>query len=160
KRLILAIDNSPTIRKIIQVILERAEYEAVTLTDEGEALRWLNASRSHVPDLLLLDAGLPKTDGYEVASRLKKHPRMSETILIMMSRRDGAIERLGGKFVGVHDYLVKPLQRLVLLETIKRHLDKKMSLTMFGSRRLDRPAEEQPLESQKRHDRLQQTMPP
>jgi twitching motility two-component system response regulator PilG len=109
-KLVMIIDDSTTVRKIIETCLGRQGFQVLGFPDGVEAMRWLMEPTSRVPDLVLLDIGLPKMDGYEVARRLKIKPQFSNTVIIMLSRRDGMIDRLKGRLAGAKDYITKPFK--------------------------------------------------
>src|SRR5690242_15928881 len=69
--LILVVDDSYTIQKIIEMTLHRAGYEVCLFSDGVEALSWLKGENRPVPRLMLLDIQLPKLDGYDVARTLR-----------------------------------------------------------------------------------------
>jgi len=123
-KFIMVIDDSPTVRKIIETCLRREEFDVRGFTDGVEAMRWItNDSEARVPDLVLLDIGLPKMDGYEVARRLKAKPMFNNTIIVMLSRRDGVIDRLKGRLAGAKDYITKPFKTQELVAIIQEQLN-------------------------------------
>lgn len=77
---------------------------------------------SRVPDLVFLDIGLPKMDGYEVACRLKIKPQFSNTVIVMLSRRDGMIDRLKGRLAGAKDYITKPFKTQDIISVTELYL--------------------------------------
>ena len=99
-KLVMVIDDSLTVRKIIETSLRREGIASVSYADGIEALRALSEKRHPVPDLVILDIGLPKMDGYEIARHLKAKQQFGNTIIIMLSSRDGVIDRLKGRLVG------------------------------------------------------------
>ncbi len=120
----MVIDDSPTVRKIIETCLRREDFAVRGFTDGVEAMRWItNDPEARVPDLVLLDIGLPKMDGYEVARRLKAKPAFSNTIIIMLSKRDGVIDRLKGRLAGAKDYITKPFKTQELIAVIQEQLN-------------------------------------
>ena len=121
-KLVMVIDDSTTIRKIIETCLGRQGFQVVGFPDGVEAMRWLMEPTSRVPDLVLLDIGLPKMDGYEVARRLKIKPQFSNTVIIMLSRRDGMIDRLKGRLAGAKDYITKPFKTHDIISVIESYL--------------------------------------
>ena len=123
-KFIMVIDDSPTVRKIIETCLRREDFDVRSFTDGVEAMRWItNDSEARVPDLVLLDIGLPKMDGYEVARRLKSKPLFNNTIIVMLSRRDGVIDRLKGRLAGAKDYITKPFKTQELVAIIQEQLN-------------------------------------
>jgi twitching motility two-component system response regulator PilG len=121
-KLVMVIDDSTTVRKIIETCLGREGFEVQGFSDGVEAIRWLTQPDTRIPDLVILDVGLPKMDGYEVARRLKTKPQFSNTIIIMLSRRDGMIDKLKGRLVGAKDYLTKPFKTQDLINVIESYL--------------------------------------
>jgi twitching motility two-component system response regulator PilG len=121
-KLVMIIDDSTTVRKIIETCLGRKGFEVIGFSDGVEAMRWFTQPAARVPDLVILDIGLPKMDGYEVARRLKTKPQFSNTVIIMLSRRDGVIDKLKGRLVGAKDYLTKPFKTQDIVTVIESHL--------------------------------------
>ena len=121
-KLVMVIDDSTTIRKIIETCLGRQGFQVVGFPDGVEAMRWLMEPTSRVPDLVLLDIGLPKMDGYEVARRLKIKPQFSNTVIVMLSRRDGMIDRLKGRLAGAKDYITKPFKTQDIISITESYL--------------------------------------
>ena len=121
-KLVMVIDDFTTVRKIIETCLGREGFDVQGFPDGVEAIRWLTQPDTRIPDLVILDIGLPKMDGYEVARRLKTKPQFSDTIIIMLSRRDGMIDKLKGRLVGAKDYLTKPFKTQDIVEVIEAHL--------------------------------------
>jgi twitching motility two-component system response regulator PilG len=121
-KFVMVIDDSATVRKIVTTSLGRRNFEVQGFSDGIEAFRWLNEPQSHIPDLVILDIGLPKMDGYEVARRLKSKPQFSNTTIIMLTRRDGIIDKLKGRLAGAKDYLTKPFKTEELISVIESHL--------------------------------------
>jgi DNA-binding response OmpR family regulator len=123
KPLIIAIDDSVTVRKIIETCLTREGFAVQCFPDGIEAMRWFTESQRRIPDLVLLDIGLPKIDGYEVARRLKSKPQLNKTILIMISRRDGMIDKLKARLAGAKAYLSKPFKTQDIVAVVKSYLE-------------------------------------
>jgi twitching motility two-component system response regulator PilG len=121
-RLVLVVDDSLTVRKIVETYLRREGLEVMSFTDGVEALRWLNSPEGRSPDLILLDVTMPRMDGYEVARRLQARLRRRGTAIIMLTRRNGVIDKLKSRLVGAVDHLSKPLQAQQLLRVVTYHL--------------------------------------
>jgi twitching motility two-component system response regulator PilG len=121
-KLVMVIDDSTTVRKIIETCLGRQGFWVLGFPDGVEAMRWLMEPTSRVPDLVLLDIGLPKMDGYEVARRLKVKPQFSNTVIVMLSRRDGMIDRLKGRLAGAKDYITKPFKTQDIISITESYL--------------------------------------
>ena len=121
-KLVMVIDDSATVRKIVETCLGREGFEVLGFPDGFDAIRWLASPQARVPDLVILDIGLPKMDGYEVARRLKTKSQFSNTVIVMLSRRDGVIDKLKGRLAGAKDYLTKPFKTQELISVIESHL--------------------------------------
>ena len=121
-KLVMVIDDSLPVRKIIETSLRRVGLACVSYPDGIEALRALAEGRQPVPDLVILDVGLPKMDGYEIARRLKTKPQFARSTIIMLSGRDGVIDRLKGRLSGAKDYITKPFKTQEVISVIQSHL--------------------------------------
>ncbi len=121
-KLVMVIDDSPTIRKIVETCLKREGFTVAAFADGIEAMQSLTSPRARVPDLVVLDIGLPKMDGYEVARCLKTKPQFNKTIIIMLSRREGLIDRLKGRLAGAKEYMTKPFKTQEFIEVVESYL--------------------------------------
>lgn len=107
---VMVIDDSLVIRKILETCLRRASYDIRSFPDGVEALCWLNTTEACIPDLVVVDLGLPRLDGYQVIQQIKARPALARTRMVILSRRDGVLDRLKGRLVGAHAYLTKPFK--------------------------------------------------
>jgi twitching motility two-component system response regulator PilG len=127
------IDDSSTVRAIVEISLNRAGYTVWSFSDGVEALRALSAltradvfqhqsqrKPSGVPDLVFVDLSLPKMDGYEVIQQMKQKPLCTHTTFVVLSRRDGQLDKLKGHLAGARDYITKPFKAQYLIETACR----------------------------------------
>jgi len=121
-KLVMIIDDSLIVRKIIETSLKREGIQSVSFADGVEALLALNERRCPVPDLIILDIGLPKMDGYEVARHLKTKQQFGNTVIVMLSRRDGVIDRLKGRIAGARDYITKPFRTQEVMSVVHSYL--------------------------------------
>jgi DNA-binding response OmpR family regulator len=121
-KLVMVIDDSSTVRNIIENCLSSKGFEVQGFSDGVEAIHWLTQPARQVPDLIILDISLPKMDGYEVARRLKSKPQFSNTVIVMLSRHDGMIDKLKARLVGAKDYLSKPFSTHDIVAVIESHL--------------------------------------
>ncbi|SRR5258708_5126820 len=119
---VMVIDDSLTIRMVVKTCLTRAGCEVVDFPDGIQALRWLmNAEDTFPPDLILLDLEVPNMDWHLVMQRLKAHAACADTTLVMLSRRDGLLDRLQSRLAGAHAYLAKPFRTQELLTVIHHY---------------------------------------
>ncbi|OLF50949.1 Hpt domain-containing protein [Pseudomonas chlororaphis] len=114
-RLVLVVDDSVTVRKVTSRLLERHGMNVLTAKDGVDAMALL---QEHTPDLMLLDIEMPRMDGFEVALQVRADPRLRQLPIIMITSRTGQKHRDRAMAIGVNDYLGKPYQESVLLESI------------------------------------------
>ncbi len=118
RRTIMVVDDSPTIRKILGLTLDRAGYSVVAEPDGERAVARL---AELVPDLILLDISMPKLDGYEVCRRIKSDPRTAQVPVVMLSGKGGFFDKVKGRMVGATEYLTKPFETPAVLAVIANH---------------------------------------
>ena len=111
----LVVDDSITVRRVTQRLLERNGMRVLTARDGMEAIELL---AEHVPDIILLDIEMPRMDGYEVAAQVRADPRLSAVPIIMITSRVGDKHRARAIELGVDDYLGKPYQESQLIDAI------------------------------------------
>jgi chemosensory pili system protein ChpA (sensor histidine kinase/response regulator) len=112
----LVVDDSITVRRVTQRLLERNGMRVLTARDGVDAMEML---QEHTPDIILLDIEMPRMDGYEVATQVRADPRLSGIPIIMITSRVGEKHRARAIEIGVDDYLGKPYQEAQLLEAIE-----------------------------------------
>lgn len=88
---------------------------------------WLNATEARIPDLIIVDLGLPRLDGYEIIRLLRARPALADTVLLILSARDGILDRIKGRLVGAHAYLTKPFKTHEILTAVQAQLEVKVS---------------------------------
>jgi chemosensory pili system protein ChpA (sensor histidine kinase/response regulator) len=112
----LVVDDSITVRRVTQRLLERNGMRVLTARDGVDAMEML---QEHTPDIILLDIEMPRMDGYEVATQVRADSRLSGIPIIMITSRVGEKHRARAIEIGVDDYLGKPYQEAQLLEAIE-----------------------------------------
>lgn len=122
RRLILTVDDSLTVRKIVAMTLERFGYRVLSAADGMQALARLN---EHQPDLILLDITMPRMDGYQVCKTIKQNPYTKQIPVLMLSGKDGFFDKVKGKLAGATDYLTKPFQEDELVKAVQKHIRSK-----------------------------------
>ncbi|KPY39541.1 Hpt domain-containing protein [Pseudomonas syringae] len=113
--LVMVVDDSVTVRKVTSRLLERHGMHVLTAKDGIDAMTLL---QEHTPDIMLLDIEMPRMDGFEVASQIRQDEQLKELPIIMITSRSGQKHRDRAMAVGVNEYLSKPYQETVLLESI------------------------------------------
>ena len=110
---VLVVEDDEEIAQVLQRSLRLEGYE-VRVAADGEAA--LDQSAAFNPDLVILDLGLPKLDGMEVARRLRS---ADDVPILMLTARDALEARVEGLDAGADDYLVKPFERQELLARLR-----------------------------------------
>jgi DNA-binding response OmpR family regulator len=110
---VLIVEDDEDIAQVLQRSLRLEGYET-RIAGDGEAA--LGAANDFVPDLVVLDLGLPKLDGMDVARRLRAG---DDVPILMLTARDALESRVEGLDAGADDYLVKPFERQELLARLR-----------------------------------------
>jgi chemosensory pili system protein ChpA (sensor histidine kinase/response regulator) len=118
----LVVDDSITVRRVTQRLLERNGMRVMTAKDGLDAIGIL---QDHVPDVILLDIEMPRMDGYEVASHVRNDPRLADVPIVMITSRVGEKHRARAIELGVNDYLGKPYQETQLLQALEPLLQRR-----------------------------------
>ncbi len=118
--LVMVVDDSVTVRKVTSRLLERNGMNVVTAKDGVDAIAQL---QEHKPDIMLLDIEMPRMDGFEVATLVRHDERLKDLPIIMITSRTGEKHRERAMSIGVNQYLGKPYQESLLLDTIAQLVD-------------------------------------
>ncbi|MBT8131083.1 MAG: response regulator, partial [Gammaproteobacteria bacterium] len=121
---ILVVDDSITVRRVTQRLLERHDMRVTTAKDGVDAV---SVMQEFMPDLILLDIEMPRMDGYEVATHVRNSPRLQGIPIVMVTSRVSDKHRNRALELGVNAYLGKPFQETQLLEAIKPLLARRRS---------------------------------
>lgn len=119
---ILNIDDSPTVQRLIEMILSSQGYQVV-LASDGEA--GIAKAKAEKPSVILVDFVMPKMNGFQVCKTLKEDPEFKDTPIILVTSKG---DKIGSKFVdvlGITEYFTKPFQPEELLAKIREVIDKK-----------------------------------
>lgn len=119
RRLIMVVDDSPTIRTLVSSTLDRSGYRVVTVANGLDALSLLDKES---PEFVLLDVTMPFMDGYQLCKAIKSHPKSKKVTVVMLSGNDGFFDKVKGRMAGASDYLTKPFEPAILLRVIGKYL--------------------------------------
>lgn len=117
---ILDIDDSPTVQRLIEMILSSQGYNVVLASDGEEGIA---KARSERPAVILVDFVMPKMNGFQVCKTLKDDPSFKDTPIILVTSKG---DKVGSKFVnvlGITEYFTKPFQPEELLAKIRAVID-------------------------------------
>ena len=115
---ILVVDDSPTIRKLVKMTLEKYGHQVFAATNGLDAL---NQLKEVVPDLILSDINMPHMDGYQLCKMIRGNAITHNVPVVMLSGKDGIFDKLRGRLVGATAYITKPFEIDSLLQLIDMH---------------------------------------
>jgi twitching motility two-component system response regulator PilG len=115
---VMVIDDSNTIRRSAEIFLNQVGCEVILAHDGFDALAKIT---DHQPDVVFVDIMMPRLDGYQTCSLIKRNSRYRSTPVIMLSSKDGLFDRARGRMVGSDEYLTKPFTKDTLLIAVRDH---------------------------------------
>jgi len=110
---VLVVEDDDEIAQVLQRSLRLEGYEVRVA---GDGIKALEEAHTFLPDLVILDLGLPRLDGIDVARELRAR---DDTPILMLTARDAVESRVEGLDSGADDYLVKPFDRQELLARLR-----------------------------------------
>ncbi len=116
---ILAVDDSASMRQMVNFTLKGAGYEVVQAADGVEALEY---ARGHSVDLVLTDVNMPRMDGITLVRELRTLPSYRYTPMLVLTTESSQEKKSQGKQAGATGWIVKPFNPEQLLATIARVL--------------------------------------
>ena len=116
---ILIVDDDPDVRLGLHIRLKANDYEVIFAAD---GMASIAEARKHMPDLIILDLGLPAGDGFSVMERLKANDSLSLIPVIVLSARDRSANMDRALKAGAKAFLQKPVENAELLAVIRRVL--------------------------------------
>ncbi|WP_009632630.1 response regulator [Synechocystis sp. PCC 7509] len=118
QRLVVAcIDDSKTVQRNVKLILETAGYRVLELMEPARVLTMLVRDK---PNLVLMDISMPEIDGYELCRMLRLSTALKEVPIVMLTGRDGLVDRIRARMVGATNYITKPFQPEQLLTVVNQ----------------------------------------
>ncbi|WP_390883229.1 response regulator [Kovacikia minuta] len=116
---VVCIDDGVTIRETVIHILGQNGYEIKAIANPLEALSLVFQLK---PDLILCDIAMPELDGYEICAMLRKSTAFRQIPIVMLTGKDGFIDRVKARMVGATDYLTKPFGENELLMLVEKYI--------------------------------------
>ncbi|HVK72015.1 MAG TPA: DUF4388 domain-containing protein [Kofleriaceae bacterium] len=118
---VLVIDDSPTIVRVVQLVLTKAGFE-VSSAPDGEA--GLAAARAQLHDLILLDFVMPRMNGYQVCRELAADPALRDVPVVLMSAKGDQVGERFVKVMGIVDYITKPFSPEAITAVVQHTIGK------------------------------------
>ena len=122
QKTILIVDDDPDVRLGLHVRLKANHYDVIFAAD---GMASIAQARKHMPDLIILDLGLPAGDGFSVMERLKANDSLSLIPVIVVSARDRKANMDRALQAGAKAFLQKPVDNTQLLSVIRKVLGEK-----------------------------------
>ena len=119
QKTILIVDDDPDVRLGLHVRLKASNYNVIFAAD---GMASIAEARKHMPDLIILDLGLPAGDGFSVMERLKANDSLSLIPVIVVSARDREANMDRALKAGAKAFLQKPVANAELLAVIRKVL--------------------------------------
>jgi len=117
---VLVVDDSLTVRRVTQRLLERNGYRTILAKDGVDAMREL---QDHIPDVMLVDIEMPRMDGYDLTRNVRANPATRDIPIIMITSRTAEKHRRVAMELGVNEYLGKPYREDELVGLVRRYVE-------------------------------------
>jgi CheY-like chemotaxis protein len=114
---VMVVEDDPELQRSLQFLLTMEKFVPRPAANRDEILQALRAAPA--PDMVLLDVGLPDTDGFDVLARLRQHPQLKAIPVIMLTGKAQREDVYRGLVDGADGYITKPFDRDVLLGGIR-----------------------------------------
>ncbi len=119
KSLIFCIDDSEGVYHRLHDILIPYDYRVMGIQDSTQAIPALIKAK---PDLIFLDLIMPIANGYEICAQIRRTPSLAKVPVIILTGRDGLIDKIRAKMVGSTDFITKPIDPEAVLKTLFYYL--------------------------------------
>lgn len=121
RKLVLIVDDSPTVRRLVATALERNGLRVRSGVNGREGFIKF---QEETPEFVLTDITMPEMDGYEFCKAVRRHPAGKGLPVVMLSGNDGLFDKVRGKVAGATDHLNKPFHNDVLMAAVTKYLRK------------------------------------
>lgn len=118
-KLVTCIDDSSQVCEIMRAIVTEAGYRFISIQDATQALPRLLENK---PDLIFLDLMMPKVNGYEICGQIKRISSFAQTPVIILTGKDGLLERVRAKVVGSSEFISKPISKIAIGNALEKWL--------------------------------------
>ncbi len=119
KTLIACVDDSPGVCRALEKIINTQGLGFVGIQ---EPLKAIPSFLKNKPDLIFLDLVMPITNGYELCTQLRKTPSLKDVPVVILTGKDGLVDRMRAKMVGANDFVSKPVKVAEFIKVLNKHL--------------------------------------
>lgn len=116
-RMILTVDDSPTMRMLLRGALTERGYQVAEAEDGVAALEWLDGN---VPHLVITDINMPRMDGFGLIAELRTRPRFRDMPILVLTTESADEKKARAKEAGATGWIVKPFDPDKLASAIRR----------------------------------------
>jgi CheY-like chemotaxis protein len=113
---VLIVDDTQTLRSLVQIYLLAHGWEFLEARDGAEGLEMVRAAR---PDVVITDVKMPVMDGFELCAAIRSDPRLRTTPVVLLTMLDDERSRARGQLVGASAFLTKPVTPDALREAVR-----------------------------------------
>ncbi|MBL1210709.1 response regulator [Geminocystis sp. GBBB08] len=124
KPIIACIDDSQTIQRIVKMTLLTGGFDVISITEPAKAISMFVRQK---PDLILMDINMPEIDGYKLAYMMRQSLLLKDIPIVMLTGRDGVMDRVKAKMIGAVGYVCKPFNPQELVQSVHNNLQKNNS---------------------------------
>ncbi|MEN9215914.1 MAG: response regulator [Gloeomargarita sp. HHBFW_bins_162] len=103
---VVCVDDSPAILTSVTQILHGGGYQVIPVAEPNQVLAVLEREK---PALVLLDVLMPELNGYELCKLIRQHPELRHIPIVFLTGKDGLVDKMRAKLLGVREYLTKPV---------------------------------------------------
>ena len=114
---ILAVDDSPSMRKMVSFTLTGAGYQVIEAVDGLDAYE---KAQRHEIHLVLADQNMPNLDGIGLTRKLREHPKFKTVPILILTTESSDAMKQAGRSAGATGWLVKPFDPNRLIEVIRK----------------------------------------
>ncbi|WP_353674812.1 response regulator [Synechocystis sp. LKSZ1] len=116
---VACVDDSPSIQRVVSFTLEASGFRVINIKDPVKALTALLHAK---PDLILMDINMPEIDGYQLCSLCNKSSALKDIPVVMLTGRNGILDRVKAKMAGSVGYICKPFLPQELVQTVSTYI--------------------------------------
>ncbi|MBF0240545.1 MAG: response regulator [SAR324 cluster bacterium] len=116
-KVIMTVDDSPSIRQMVTFTLKNAGYEVVEAVDGADAI---NKVKQHSVNMVITDLNMPNVDGIELIKQLRANPAHKFTPIVMLTTESQDTKKQEGRSAGATGWIVKPFKPDQLIAVVKK----------------------------------------
>ena len=117
--LIVCIDDSPQICKVMEQIITNAGYRFIPIQESITAIPILLTNN---PDFIFLDIGMPIANGYEICTQIRRISKLKNIPIVILTGNDGIVDRVRAKVAGATAFITKPIEIEKIIDSINKFM--------------------------------------